>query len=531
MLGCGPLSRLEVPGSHRLVVSGWSPLWKGLGISTIGSAALSLHALGLQAVMLRNRAARPSVLLLARSAGGALSARLIEIDPEAAWKDGGAYGMLRAAAALADGATRVLAAGPAAQTTTFGALGSASAGSDVFDTWAGRGGFGTQLLHAHNVAAIVLPAGERAPVGNFVPPEAMTAATVKYRYDPRLKTGGTLGGNLASLREKLLCMNHSSMRWPREKRAAAWERLVGGHYLAQFKDGMKGRRGRDCGETCPADCKKVDEGGHKKDFQPYQALGPNIGIFDQRAAERVNDAADAAGFDAVELGAVIALRMEASGEARFDVDDFDAVADSEHNARLALLILDDVVRGGVGARGVRQAALELGKPAVYVANGDGGGMAPNQYWVPGIIAPVAVGGRYYVDYSFEFAPPRELGRRCAERMVRELALDNLGLCRFQREWAEGRMDQLARAAGVGGDVIEHHRALARRLDQAADPRPWESPRTRELVATYLEEVAHDGQADPELDRWRSAFASDCNAAAGAYWQQLRGGIREGLQGR
>src|SRR5262249_3145797 len=35
--------------------------------------------------------------------------------------------------------------------------------------------------------------------------------------------------------------------------------------------------------------------------------------FDQRAAERVNDAADAAGFDAVEIGAVIALRMETSG--------------------------------------------------------------------------------------------------------------------------------------------------------------------------------------------------------------------------
>src|SRR5215468_8205431 len=107
-----------------------------------------------------------------------------------------------------------------------------------------------------------------------------------------------------------------------------------------------------------------------------------------------------------------------------------------------------------------RAACEVGSgSAVYVSNGDGGGMAPNQYWVPGIVAPVAVGGRYYVDYSFEFAPPRELGRRCAERMVRELALDNLGLCRFQREWAEGRMDLLARAAGVSADVIEHHRAL------------------------------------------------------------------------
>jgi glyceraldehyde-3-phosphate dehydrogenase (ferredoxin) len=423
----------------------------------------------------------------------------------------------------------VLATGPSARTTALGAIGSASAGSEVFDTWAGRGGFGTQLFHAHGLAAIVLPAGERAPVGNFVPPEMMAAATVKYRYDPRLKTGGTLGGNLASLREKLLCMNHSSIRWSREKRAAAWERLVGGHYLAQFREGMKGRRGRDCGETCPADCKKVDLGGHKKDFQPYQALGPNIGVFDQRAAERVNDAADAAGFDAVEIGAVIALRMELSSEAHWDVDAFDPITDSELNAELALAIMDDVVRGGAGARGVRALARELGTgAAVYVANGDGGGIAPNQYWVPGIVAPVAVGGRYYVDYSFEFAPPRELGRRCAERMVRELLLDNLGLCRFQREWAEGRMDVLARAAGIESDVIEHHRTLAKRLDDAARPQPWESARTREMVATYLEEAAHDGAPDAELAAWRRAFAHDCTAAAGAYWKELREGIREAL---
>jgi glyceraldehyde-3-phosphate dehydrogenase (ferredoxin) len=483
-------------------------------------------------VVLRKQAKSPSVLLLDRSASGALRAHLEPIDCEAAWRAGGAYGMLRAAAALAKGPSRVLATGPAARTTTFGAIGSASAGSEVFDTWAGRAGFGTQLLSHFGIAAIVLPAGERAPVGNFVPPETMAAATVKYRYDPRLKTGGTLGGNLASLREKLLCMNHTSIHWSREKRAAAWERLVGGHYLAQFREGMKGRRGRDCGETCPADCKKVDEGGHKKDFQPYQALGPNIGIFDQRAAEKVNDAADAAGFDAVEIGAVIALRMEHSAKAHWDVERFDPIVDSEHNAQLALAILDDVVRGGCGSRGVRAAARELGSgAAVYVCNGDSGGMAPNQYWVPGIVAPVAVGGRYYVDYSFEFAPPRELGRRCAERMVRELALDNLGLCRFQREWAEGRMDLLARAAGVDEDVIEHHRALACTLDRAAQPKPWESARTREMIAAYLDEVAHDSAPDAELEKWRAAFVVDCNAAAGAYWHELREGICEGLTGR
>jgi glyceraldehyde-3-phosphate dehydrogenase (ferredoxin) len=534
VLGCGPLSRLEVPGSNRLVLSGYSSLWAGRGISTIGSAALSLHALGLQALVLHGRAApagEAAALVVGRAPGGGLAVRVQRLDVQAAWRQGGALGVLAAAARMADEPVRVLCVGPAAATGELGAIGSASAGSEGFDTWAGRGGFGTRLLRTHGLAAVVLPAGERQPVGNLVPPEAMQAATIKYRYDPRLKTGGTLGGNLASLREKLLCMNARSIYWPAARREAAWDRLVLRHYLAQFQEGMRGRRGRDCGETCPADCKKVDAGGHKKDFQPYQTLGPNLGVFDQAAAEELNDAADAAGFDAVELGGVLGLLLETSGQMRWDPDALDPVADSRHNARLARRLLEQVAAGGPGAQGVRRLARQLGaagQAAVYLAHGDAGGMAPNQYWVPGILAPVAVGGRYYVDYSFDFAPPRELGRRCAERMVRELALDNLGLCRFQREWAEGRLDVLAQAAGLTIDPLDHHRRLARALDEQAEPRPWETARTRDLVRTYLDEVATDDASHPEISRWRRAFAGAPERAAGEYWQELRAGIREGL---
>src|SRR5207245_11111050 len=83
-------------------------------------------------------------------------------------------------------------------------------------------------------------------------------------------------------------------------------------------------------------------------------------------------------------------------------------------------------------RGRRTAARarggEAAERALYVAHGDGdGGVSPNQYWVPGMLAPVAIAGKYYVDYSFPFAPPEELGRRCADRMTREIALDNLGV--------------------------------------------------------------------------------------------------------
>ncbi len=37
----------------------------------------------------------------------------------------------------------------------------------------------------------------------------------------------------------------------------------------------------------------------KKDYEPYQALGPQCGIFDQRAAEQLVGLADQLGFDAI----------------------------------------------------------------------------------------------------------------------------------------------------------------------------------------------------------------------------------------
>ena len=74
-------------------------------------------------------------------------------------------------------------------------------------------------------------------------------------------------------------------------------------------------------------------------------------------------------------------------------------------------------------------------------------------------------------YSLDFVPPRELGRRCGERTVAELALDNLGICRFQREWAEDSLDELLLAAGTdpGSGVDARHRALAQRLAAGAPP--------------------------------------------------------------
>ena len=49
-----------------------------------------------------------------------------------------------------------------------------------------------------------------------------------------------------------------------------------------WEETIEKKQFKHCGEPCAAVCKKMN-GIYKKDYEPYQALGPNSGIFDQRA--------------------------------------------------------------------------------------------------------------------------------------------------------------------------------------------------------------------------------------------------------
>ena len=94
----------------------------------------------------------------------------------------------------------------------------------------------------------------------------------------------------------------------------------------------------------------------KKDYEPYQTMGPLSGIFDQRAAEKLNHHADMCGFDAISVGGVISWFMECldtgeltpeelgvKGKPVFDPDKFDVVKDSMHNANLGIELLNAII--------------------------------------------------------------------------------------------------------------------------------------------------------------------------------------------
>jgi glyceraldehyde-3-phosphate dehydrogenase (ferredoxin) len=577
-LGVGLLAGSIFPGSNRLVVTGRSPCWHGFFVSSMGGAGLVFDNLGLNLVSIVGRAPRPSILVLNREHGEEIDVRLEPVDLHRVWQEGrgGVYGLLdHAFARFAGGfqdAPRVLAVGPAAEVTDFGAIGSAPVTngrlSDV-DTWAGRGGMGSKLLQQHGVAAIVY--GGTVVDDDFRDRKVADAwfeekyrkklaakdveATVKYRFDPKFETGGTFGVNYASMGGRLLAFNYRSVGWTEERRSDLHRRLVVEHYLRQFNEETIATKDQHtCGEPCAAVCKKL-RGEHKKDYEPYQTMGPLCGVFDQRAAERLNRHADRYGFDGISAGGVLAWLMDCldggaltaaelgvSGAPAWSPDGFAVEADSKHNAELGVGLLDAIVaRRGVldlreGARKLaRRLAREKGRavldPLVITASGRNGWMVPNQYWTPGVLSPMAIMGKYYMHYGNEFVPPRSLGRFDADRFRAELVLDELGMCRFHRGWAEEMLPDVVGALfGKKDELLRAISLTAVRINSRNASMFWDSARNVELVATFLarqQEV--EGATRPELAAWRERFAKDPRDAAYDYWYEIHKGIHEALR--
>jgi len=581
--GIGLLSGSIFSGSNRLIVTGHSPAWEGFYVSTMGGAGLAMEQMGIDMITLTGRAEAPSLLYLNRHADGTLQFELMPIDLEAVWStpntegEAGIYALMDHVLDLVGDRygrdPRILAVGPSAQMTDFGAIGSAPVKHGrrtPVDTWAGRGGLGSQMLREHGIAAIVYGGEvERERFRDrhkadewFIERYGMgfkakdKASTKKYSFDPDLGTGGTLGANYTTIGGALLSFNYSSIYATEAERTDLVRTHILNHYLKQFNEEIADKKAhQNCGEPCAVMCKKMHN-QYKKDYEPYQTMGPLIGVFDQRAAEAVNHHADAQGFDAIGIGGVLSWLMESldQGELapedlgvterpRFDVDSFDPVEDSWHNARLAIALIDAMIapEGPLdlreGARVLARRLAEEHHPKiaerfVYVANGEKGWMVPNQYWTPGVLAPMPVVGKYYVYYGQDFMPPRELGEHNADRFRKELILDNIGMCRFHRAWAEEMVPELIdHLYGLKEAYLETLSRLASTVQTRNQTRPWESERTRDLVHMFLRRKQETGADDlPALRQWLDAFDTDKEKAARDFWNEMYAGMAETLAG-
>jgi glyceraldehyde-3-phosphate dehydrogenase (ferredoxin) len=575
--GVGIFAGSIFPGSNRMVLTGYSPCWQGFYVSSMGGAGLIFDNLGINMLSLVGKAPVLSVLYLNRNHGEEIEVEVVPIQPEPIWRQGrkGVYSLTEQVYQMFgsryENDPRILAAGPAALHTDMGGIMSVpivNGKMTYVDTWAGRGGLGSAMVQEHGIVAVIY--GGTVVDADFRDHKVADEwfqnkynlrlmhkdleTTSKYRFDEKVGTGGTFGVNYATMGGRIMAFNYRTISMTEEARQSLHKRFVIDHYLKQFnEETIATKQQATCGEPCVAVCKKM-RGEFKKDYEPYQTMGPLCGIFDQRAAELLNHHCDAMGFDGISGGGVLAWLMELLLEGtltpeelgvsripRWEVDGFDIVQDSLHNAQLGCELIDAILerRGILDFReGVRKwsRAHSHGRPKplhdslVYIASSRRGWMVPNQYWVAGALAPMSIMGKYYMVYSNDFIPPRELGRQCATRLRKELILDNLGICRFHRGWAEELLPEVMGSLYDRKEQFLHATdVLASRLNSRNCPVFWESERNIDFVHSFLKRKRDiDRDPNPELALWIEKFDRDPREGAKEFWYETLKGIDESL---
>ncbi len=577
-IGVGLMAGSIFPGSNRLIFNGFSPCWSGFYVSSMGGAGLIFNDLGINMLSIIGKAISPSVLILNRDHGEEVEVKIEPIELPTIWASGrkGMYGLLdyvyEEYGDIYSKNPRILATGPASLSTDFGGVGSAPVKkkkvSNV-DTWAGRGGFGSKMLRENNIAAVIYGGSfldedfrDRKVADEWFQDKYQMKmavkdieATTKYRFDPNFETGGTFGVNYATIGGRVIAFNYQSLDWTEEKRLDLHKRFITDHYLKQFnKETIAKKQQFNCGEPCVAVCKKMND-HFKKDYEPYQAMGPLSGIFDQRSAEKVNNHADMLGFDAISVGGVISWLMEcldrkyltpaevgASNYPIFNPDNFDVEKDSAHNAKIAIDLLDAIIqKKGVlnlsegarkfGRRLSRKKGVNLLDYFMFNSFGRKGWMVPNQYWTPGVLSPMPIMGKYYMHYGNEFIEPRKLGRINADRMNKELILDNLGFCRFHRNWAEEMMPEvIENVFGLKDKFLNSISMTSSRINSRNASIFWESERNFDLIYTFLKRQKEiEGNEGEDLESWIKYFEKDKKKAALDYWYEIHKGIHETLR--
>ncbi len=575
--GTGLLAGSIFPGSNRMIFTGISPCWHGFYISSMGGAGLIFDNLGINMLSIKGKAAKHSILYLNRIHGEEIQVEIRPVNTEKIWAKGrgGVYAVMEHAYELFgdryENSPRILATGPSALYSDFGAICSAPIKKGkitAVDTWAGRGGFGTKMLQEHGIVRVIY--GGTFAEEDFRDRKVADSwfedrynknlsakdleATTKYRFDPNFNTGGTFGVNYANNAEWITAFNYRTIYWKTEDRVKFHKKFILDHYLKQFnEETILPKMQKNCGEPCVAVCKKMKD-EFKKDYEPYQTMGPLCGIFDQRAAEQLCGKADSLGFDGISVGGVLAWLMECMDQGLiepeelgvtdkpiWDIENFDLVNDSMHNSNLGVALLEEIVKEDskinllLGARKYARGfahcrSKKIMDLFVYTAFARQGWMVPNQYWTPGVLSPMGIMGKYYNDYGKAFIEPRELGRKSANRMIKELMLDNLGICRFHRAWAEDIMpDIVGKLFGDKESFIRAIELTASRINSRNSSVFWESEKNIDYVHTFIIKKAEEDSSDEVLNEWLARFNEDKNKAALDFWYLIHKGIHESLR--
>ena len=572
VIGTGIFAGSKIFGVHRLVVVFRSPESKTIHVSEMGGAGYRFIGCGVNAISIEGRSSEPAIVFVKGGEKGVAEVNIRRMQ----WNkleeiyrgyDGyiGAYALEKYLIdtfwnEISSMKARPIVVGPAAYKTVYGAIISVDVDFtkkkfvDGSEEFAARGGGGSVLAQAHNVAAIVaggsykpeLPKqltdpteflkSMKAILGkDFV--QSVNEATVKYRFDPSIGAGGTFGVNYPHYRELLPLFNFNSIYLHKSIRKKLVD-LILEHFWKPVK--MESfdlaKSWTTCGEPCPVSCKKIWR-GKKLDYEPSNALGPSIGVFKIELSRNLIDLADQLGFDAIGIGHVVAwllesvykdlLKPEEVGLDRkpnmdpmlMNIDEWSV------NAQLAEKILKGLVEGStdvlrIVAKGVRFACKQLNNMfsdrvksigvrfedlVLYQPYGEEGYMTPNYYWTPGFLLPLPVTGKYWTNYTTTFSEPEEFAKVVATRAIKELEISNTGLCRFHRGWAEKILPKLYELVGAKVDLDQHAKKLYRKIAEYcikanAKPKLVEGEKAKDVIATLATEF--------NVEEWNKKFLSN-----------------------
>ena len=144
---------------------------------------------------------------------------------------------------------------------------------------------------------------------------------------------------------------------------------------------------------------------------------------------------------------------------------------------------------------------------------------------------MAIMGKYYMNYGKDFIKPRLLGRLNADRMKKEIILDNLGMCRFHRTWAEDMLPEIMDSLfSLKNQFLYNISMTASRINSRNSSVFWESERNIDFIYTFLTRKREvEGNNDPDLCRWIDYFMRDKKEAALNFWYEMHKGTQESLR--
>jgi len=576
-IGTGPFAGSKIFGSHRVVAVFRSPETGGLHISELGGAGFKTIRAGIHGIFLKGRAPKPCIVFV-ESQGNQVKCSFEYIDFEElqsiyhgykGYK--GVYGFTKYLVEkynefFVKNDARAIVVGEGAWSTRFGSLVSIDVNPKEKDLipgsedFAGRGGGGSVLAQVHQVAAIVMGGAWKPDLPEVLTSikkfnevfkrvtgrdylKAVTSSTVKYRFNPKVGAGGTFGSNYPHYKEWLLTFCYNSIYLKKEFRKKITQ-LILEHYWKPFKEEVfeKAKPWKTCGEPCPVACKKLWK-TKKVDYEPFQGIGPLIGVFNLDLAARIVDEIDGKGLDAIATGHMVMFFLEAVDKGLLTPEEVGLSQKPylnpfvlnpkvwEINGYLAIEIIKGLVSRKtealalVAEKGLRKAAEELSLKyeervakagfsfkdiAIYQPYGETGYMTPNFYWTKGFLVPIFVTGKYWTEYSLVFENPEEFARHVYERILKEMGVSNAGLCRFHRGWVENFLPELYRLLGVEG-YEERLRKTYREIGCyaikcGAVPKPLEGDKAIDLIALLAEELGvHEWASKFQKNKLRAYF--------------------------